>query len=346
MLATGSALALVSILLSCNIVLAQTFQTTEVTNANDGLGVDAVLHNDEVYYSHISQLSDLRFTEKINDVWTTVEVVEDISNSTDPKLETALVFDDSDEPHIFFYHRTDGDLKHAYRSAGNWTVETIDTANDTGAYPHAIRCQTDKFCVCYQDVTNGNLSLAIGDTGAWSAEDADTGANEVGQTCALALATDGHLYVAHFDATARRLKLATRTPLGVWSNETAPSAGSDIGLWPSIAIEHDDQIVIYSSAYKADDLSSADEAAWYSAKSSQGNWVSGSNESPFYGDYPHVSFDSDGREKTAYRSLRFSALFGNSGSIRLINETAEETFYSSLGLDEPCFPRYRFLKVF
>jgi hypothetical protein len=61
----------------------------------------------------------------------TVDATGDVGNYT------SLVLDGLGAPHISYYDETNGDLKYAVKSEGNWISEAVDTTGDVGelCYP-------------------------------------------------------------------------------------------------------------------------------------------------------------------------------------------------------------------
>ena len=50
-------------------------------------------------------------------------------------------------------------------------------------------------------------------------------------------AKDGRLYVSYYDVTHGNLKVAVRDEAGVWTSHTVDGAGSDVGLYSSVAVD-------------------------------------------------------------------------------------------------------------
>lgn len=159
---------------------AQEFSETEITTAGDYYGLSSVLHGDEIYLAHYGLNGDLLYTSPDSGSYSTDTVdANQAASPPDPSSETSLVFDDAGFPHIFYHNAAAGDLRHAYISGAAWTSETIDSGGSVGEYADAIRCNTNKLCVCFKDSTSQNLKFAIGTAGSWTIEVADSSADDV-----------------------------------------------------------------------------------------------------------------------------------------------------------------------
>jgi len=80
---------------------------------------------------------------------------------------------------------------------------------------------------------NGHLDVARKiASGSWSVEVADPGPGRVGQFPSLAVAP-GHVYVSYYDSTNGNLKLASRSPGGVWTQQVVDSTGN-VGAYTSL----------------------------------------------------------------------------------------------------------------
>lgn len=325
---------------------AQEFSETEITTAGDYYGLSSVLHGDEIYLAHYGLNGDLLYTSPDSGSYSTDTVdANQAASPPDPSSETSLVFDDAGFPHIFYHNAAAGDLRHAYISGAAWTSETIDSGGSVGEYADAIRCNTNKLCVCFKDSTSQNLKFAIGTAGSWTIEVADSSADDVGSYCDLVELVDGSMRAAHFDATNRQLRVSTRSAGGAWSSETVPYA-QEYGMWPSIAVSGDGVIQVYASAYKASDIGASDAGLYLAAKAGAGGWTVNSAENNTAGGYPSLLFNSEGRYRLAYRHLYTGGLFPQSGFIRLIVEQPDASVtLATAGTAPFCYPRYRHIAI-
>ena len=110
--------------------------------------------------------------------------------------------------YIAYYDVANGDLKLAWGTAGNHTIEVVDAAGDVGAWPHVLVVE-DTLYISYHDQTNGDLKLAVGAPGSFVLQVVDDG-DHVGADSHLWRAGDG-VQVAYFDGHNNDMKQAYRS---------------------------------------------------------------------------------------------------------------------------------------
>ncbi len=137
---------------------------------------------------------------------------------------------------ISYYDATSGDLKFASRVASSWTIETVDTAGDVGAFSSDGVDLDGKSHVVYYDATNGALKYAKGSPHDWAIETVDDGGEgNVGQYASMILDHENNPHVAYYDASDGNLKYA-RKGGGAWQIEVVDTEG-DVGAHTSIALD-------------------------------------------------------------------------------------------------------------
>lgn len=278
----------------------------------DGYSLDAAVCGEDLFISAYNRISgDLTFSEKVDGTWTTTTAEATVSDILFPThTESSLVLDQDGTPHIFYYKHAGSDLKHAYRVAGTWQTETIDSNGSTGGYAEAITCGGGTYCVCYQDLTNGNAMLARGSAGNWTIETIDNSENDVGSYCDLAKLSNGDLHVAYYDATSQNPKVAMLHN-EEWTISTLGDGYQRFGMWNSMALDSSGNLHFASSCAKSSDTGESDCGLYLSTLEADGSWTSAQEENSSVGGHPSLAYDSTGRRVISYRSLLRSALFGH-----------------------------------
>ncbi len=75
---------------------------------------------------------------------------------------TSLALDSAGNPHISYYDAATTSLKYASRAGGVWTVQTVDSAGDVGAYSSLKLDSSDRPIISYYDATTSALKIAYG----------------------------------------------------------------------------------------------------------------------------------------------------------------------------------------
>ncbi|TNF30242.1 MAG: hypothetical protein EP329_13930 [Deltaproteobacteria bacterium] len=148
--------------------------------------------------------------------------------------------------------------------SGRWTAITVD-ANDTA---HLV----------WFDVDGGQLRYAHASRASawqdWAIETVDGAGPEIRGTHASIVASQGIVYVAYRDETARQLRYARRDADGSWTLRTidpcageagCPEAGAeDYGEWAQIAIIGQRPRIAFYDRYRGDlkMATRTDEGAW------------------------------------------------------------------------------------
>ncbi len=131
------------------------------------------------------------------------------------KYASLAIGDDGTE-YIAYYDAAHGDLKLATGTAGSYTITTVDSAGDVGAWPD-VMINDDELVIAYQDVEGQDLKLARGAGSAWTLEVLDDGAY-VGADGAVFM-NGSYPGVWYFDGHDNNVKLAQQAGSD-WSAET------------------------------------------------------------------------------------------------------------------------------
>ncbi|MEI6915539.1 MAG: hypothetical protein WCL39_10435, partial [Armatimonadota bacterium] len=162
--------------------------------------------------------------------WTTVD------NSANVGQFTSIAYNASTGyPHVSYYDVTNGDLKHAWKDAGGWHTEAVDTTGIVGWDSSIAIISAGIPRISYYDSTNSALKFAYKTGATWFPSTVDNTAS-VGEysACAYDLANVPH--VSYYDRTNDRLKYA-KGPIGSWTIEY-PDPGVGVGKYTSIATDY------------------------------------------------------------------------------------------------------------
>ena len=113
---------------------------------------------------------------------------------------SSLVIDSNDNPHISYYHKTNGDLKYAVWNGSGWDVQTVDSIGDVGSdtsltldskgYPH----------ISYSG--DAGLKYAVWNGSGWNIQTIDTTGEPrsvVGTSSSLALDSKDKPHISYID---------------------------------------------------------------------------------------------------------------------------------------------------
>lgn len=125
---------------------------------------------------------------------------------------------------IAYYDATHGDLRLAAGTPGNWSLHTVDSVGDVGAWPSMI-VRSGQIFIAYQDVGEQDLELAYGSGDTWSRTTIDPGEYRGADT--EIYDEGGSLGVVYFDGYGNDVLLA-REGSGGWTVDKI--AGDDAGL--------------------------------------------------------------------------------------------------------------------
>lgn len=136
---------------------------------------------------------------------------------------SSLLIKDGTE-YIAYYDAAAGDLKLATGTAGNYSIEVVDSEGDVGAWPSMMFDGSD-LLIAYQDVGNQDLKFGRRSGGTWTLETVDNG-EFIGADTELFM-NGSYPAIVYFDGNENNMKLAQSTG-GSWTLDTL--AGSDGAL--------------------------------------------------------------------------------------------------------------------
>ena len=118
--------------------------------------------------------------------------------------------------------------------AETWSIETVDSDGDVGAYPSIALDNNGYPHISYRDSTKEDLKYAKWSGTGWSTTTVDS-AGDVGRHPSIALDNNGYPHISYYDGTNGDLKYVKWTG-STWSIKTVDSAGN-VGLFTSIALD-------------------------------------------------------------------------------------------------------------
>lgn len=125
-----------------------------------------------------------------------------------------------------------GSLRHAYRSATGWRVETVRT--DTPVYT-AMAVDAAGFAhIAYQSDSTFTLQYTFQDAAGWHIETVDA-VGWVGSYPSLAIDRGGNPLISYLDSSQTALKIARRSAAG-WQTEIVDDTDA-VGYYTSLAVD-------------------------------------------------------------------------------------------------------------
>jgi hypothetical protein len=153
---------------------------------------------------------------------------------------TSIAFDADGAPHISYLDFMEYELRHAFKGASGWSVETVDQQGGAGLYSSVAANDAGDPRITYG--YNHMLNYAWKGPSGWHTETVDSGAH-VGRHTSLALDGDGFPHVSYSRADWSwvvlkdvALRYAHQDAAG-WHVETVDSG--DVGAYTSICLDPD-----------------------------------------------------------------------------------------------------------
>ncbi|MES2640344.1 MAG: hypothetical protein V4850_12700 [Myxococcota bacterium] len=238
-------------------------------------------------------------------------------------------------------------------------VDPVADPHDIGSWLSMGVMPDGRPAISFYDRTSDALGFAIGtlNDGAvtWAIEQVDsypdaTGLNpgDAGKYSAMAVATDGTVWVVYQDSSNGVLKYATRAPTGAWAIGNADTGGGpsfDSGYWASIAIDPSGNPVAahYDAAKGALRVARWTGTAFTAAVVYEGTDSTSTDTAVDAvpgnaGEYTQIVIAADGTEYIAFYDRAWGALrlaSGNVGgySIEVVDETGDVGQWPDLLVD-------------
>lgn len=238
-------------------------------------------------------------------------------------------------------------------------VDPVADPHDIGSWLSMRVMPDGRPAVSFYDRTSDALGFAIGtlNDGAvtWAIEQVDsypdaTGLNpgDAGKYSAMAIASDGTVWVVYQDTSNGVLRYATRSPAGGWTIGNADTGGGpsyDSGYWASVAIDPSGNPVAahYDAAKGTLRVARWDGSAFTAAVVYEGTDFTSTDTavesvSGNAGEYARIAIATDGTEYIAFYDRAWGALrlaSGNVGgySVELVDDSADVGQWPDLLID-------------
>ena len=113
--------------------------------------------------------------------------------------------------HISYLDKSNGDLRHAWGTFGNWQFEKVDTAGNVGHYTEIVVSDDDTVHISYfaagTEMDLKYASLPLG--GSWTLETVDDGLGigdgNVGEATSIAVGPDGTVHIAYYRSAEKAI---------------------------------------------------------------------------------------------------------------------------------------------
>ena len=231
--------------------------------------------------------------EFANDIRGMSQVIDDADGEVGDN-SAATLFDDG-RPAVFYDVSDSGmtDFVYAERSAdGVWTRDPVveDLASTDSTWVDIGVLPNGNPVVSWHDPVTGDLMFAERSGGTWTTVTVDDAGTDAGEPHAMVTRSDGSVNIAYkADDGGQHLRLATRTPGGVWSDASVDTDGSGGG---TDLADHVDMIVYDGALAIAASEGTNDEMLVYMQDG--GSWDESVVRSFFTWDGPGDSTGADG----------------------------------------------------
>lgn len=177
---------------------------------------------------------------------------------------TSIVVTGSGNPAISYYDVTNGNLKYARWSSGNWGFQYPDITGEVGLYTSLAFDASGSPGISYYRLDTGEYKFVHWDSvqKKWVNYANINTSGDVGLSTSLAISKDGVPHISYYSATTRQLKYA-RTFGDFWYKEIVPN-GVQSGSFSSIVLkaDHAPRIAYYNQTKTGASLASRDPWLW------------------------------------------------------------------------------------
>ncbi len=122
---------------------------------------------------------------------------------------TSIAVDDTNLPHISYYHYTRGNLKYASYNGVEWSTEVIDKEGDVGRYTSLVFDSEGNPHISYYDKTNGDLKYAYHNGSDWVTTCVDSNGN-AGLFTAITTDSNNNPHISYVEYGTHELRYAYR----------------------------------------------------------------------------------------------------------------------------------------
>lgn len=152
---------------------------------------------------------------------------------------TSLVFDQNDDPHVF-YITTSKELKRSFRTSIGWFHDTVDT-RVTGAY---VSAKMDSNGLMHVSYANEKLVYITGDCSGWNEKEIVDPEIILTKNCFISLDLDSNdkPHISYYDGINKDLRYAKKVR-DKWQITVVDFIGN-VGEYSSIALDSNDKVHI------------------------------------------------------------------------------------------------------
>ena len=275
--------------------------------------------------------------------WTFDEICD-----VDPSSDTAIGVDGSGTVYVAFGSGAElCDLKCAYGTAADWTIDTVDSASRVcrqvwldlsgSGWPHIA--YFDGSVVAGEG--NNDLHYAYKDASGWHTETVDTEGN-TGWYASIAVASDGYPHISYFHHDLSQLKYAHKDS-GGWHVETADNGGY-VGWHSSMQLDAANvPHIAYYEWHVAYALKYAvrESGVWATETVARGGAV---------GSYSSIAVEQDRSAHISYYcgihgDLKHAWQSAGIWQVEIVDSTGDVGWYTSIALDGGQHPHISYYDV-
>ena len=156
--------------------------------------------------------------------------------------------------YIAYYDAAAGDLKLAWGSAGDYSIEVVDSEGNVGQWP-SIVVQNGAVYISYHDISNDQLKFTSGRPAAWTFDIIDQG-EAIGADSDILVSENG-IFVTYHDGYNNDMKYAYRNSDGTWNTQSYIGVDGALGF-------HNALVEIDGTLYGAS-FDYTQETVWFSS---------------------------------------------------------------------------------
>jgi hypothetical protein len=280
---------------------------------------------------------------------------------------SSLALDSNDNPHISYYHETNGDLKYANWDGSGWDVQTVDSAGDTGLDTSLALDSSGNPHISYRG--DAGLKYAVWNGSGWDIQIVDTTGEPryaVGAYSSLALDSGNKPHISYIDNYRVNLLKYAFLNGSSWEIHvlSEPVHG---GYSTSMALDSNDKVHIAHGDYTSHILSYVfvDPAALpppvpvpdpvpptppspFTTPASPAETIKTIDSSGNVGKYSSLALDAEGNPHISYHDvtnddLKYAYCNGSTWHVETVDYSTWLGLYTSLALDSngnPCISYY------
>jgi hypothetical protein len=280
---------------------------------------------------------------------------------------SSLVIDSSNNPHISYYHKTNGDLKYAVWNGSGWEAQTVDSAGDVGldtslaldfnGYPH----------ISYRG--DAGLKYAVWNGSGWDIQIIDTTGEPryaVGASSSLALDSKDKPHIGYIDNYRGNFMKYAFLNGSSWEIHALSERGRG-GYSTSLALDSNDKVHISHGDYNyhvlkyvfvdpeflppptpVPDPVPPTRPDPFTTPASPAGIIKTIDSSGNVGKYSSLALDAEGNPHISYHDvtnndLKYAYCNGSTWHVETVDYSTWLGLYTSIALDpngNPCISYY------